>query len=112
MGQPSSHTASSSVLQLTIVDFAMRAREPRQTHHILTAFDTAWLCTLICVLCCTVLHCCCRLAAERGAEGAAGPGSLRVGLLDQLYQLAQAVSSTASEEAKQQVKAGLRITQL
>jgi len=68
--------------------------------------------TVCAMLCCTVLSCCCRLAAERGAEGAAGPGSLRVGLLDQMYQLAQAVSSTASEEDKQQVKAGLRITRL
>lgn len=58
---------------------------------------------------CSLLHCMrvCRLAAERGAVGAAGPGSLRVGLLDSLYQIAQAVKS--SDAGKQQVLHGLRI---
>jgi hydroxyethylthiazole kinase-like sugar kinase family protein len=52
----------------------------------------------------------CRLAAERGAVGAAGPGSLRVGLLDNLYQIVQAVKS--SDAAKQQVLVGLRIQEI
>lgn len=54
----------------------------------------------------------CRLAGERGAKGAAGPGSLRVGLLDSLYCMAQSVGSKGSEADKQQVLEGLKISQL
>ena len=53
----------------------------------------------------------CRLAAELGAVGAAGPGSLRVGLLDNLYQLSQAASSTSSEEARGKLLDGLKVSQ-
>lgn len=51
----------------------------------------------------------CRLAAERGAVEAAGPGSLRVGLLDNLYQLAEAVGSSTGSEASA-LRDGLKIT--
>jgi hypothetical protein len=44
--------------------------------------------------------------------GAAGPGSLRVGLLDSLYQMAQAAGSKGSEADKQQLLEGLKISQL
>lgn len=40
-----------------------------------------------------------RLAAELAAEGAAGPGSLRVGLLDKLHSLTEA-----------QIQAGARVS--
>jgi hydroxyethylthiazole kinase-like sugar kinase family protein len=49
----------------------------------------------------------CRYAAELGAAGAAGPGSLRVGLLDSLHSLAEAAGS---EEGRQQLLQGLKIT--
>lgn len=47
-------------------------------------------------------------AAELGAAGAAGPGSLRVGLLDSLHKLAGAAGS---DEGRQQLLQGLKITQ-
>eukprot|EP00775_Hariotina_reticulata_P010516 gene10516-10676_t len=46
-------------------------------------------------------------AAELGAVGATGPGSLRVGLLDHLYQLSVAASK---EDGQQQLLAGLKIS--
>lgn len=49
----------------------------------------------------------CRYAAELGAAGAAGPGSLRVGLLDNLYKLAD---GTNSDEGKQLVLDGIKIS--
>jgi hydroxyethylthiazole kinase-like sugar kinase family protein len=51
--------------------------------------------------------CICRYAAELGAAGAAGPGSLRVGLLDSLHKLAE---TAGSEEGSQQLLQGLKIT--
>lgn len=62
---------------------------------------------MIVIVLAAALHAVCRLAAERGAVGAAGPGSLRVGLLDSLYQIVQAVKS--SDAGKQQVLHGLKI---
>lgn len=47
-----------------------------------------------------------RYAAELGAKGAAGPASLRVGLLDSLYQLAEGAKG---EAGRQQLLAGLKI---
>lgn len=44
--------------------------------------------------------------------GAAGPGTLRVGLLDSLYQMAQAAGSKGSEADKQLLLTGLKISQL
>jgi hydroxyethylthiazole kinase-like sugar kinase family protein len=60
---------------------------------------------------CTHMHVLfvCRLAAERGAVSAAGPGSLRVGLLDHLYQMAQAVQENGPSRV--QLHAGLRVSQ-
>lgn len=47
-----------------------------------------------------------RLAAELGAKTAAGPASLRVSLLDSLYQLAEGVKG---DDGRQQLLAGLKI---
>jgi hypothetical protein len=51
----------------------------------------------------------CRLAGERGAFSAAGPGSLRVGLLDNLYQMAGAVKEDGP--ARVQLLEGLKVSQ-
>lgn len=55
-------------------------------------------------------RCACRLAAERGAVSAAGPGSLRVALLDNLYRLAEAVKG--GEADQQQLLKELKVTRL
>jgi hydroxyethylthiazole kinase-like sugar kinase family protein len=58
-------------------------------------------------LCAAIIIAACRYAAELGAAGAAGPGSLRVSLLDHLYQLGLAASR---EDGQQQLLTGLRIS--
>jgi len=63
-----------------------------------------YLCSGICA---AIVIGACRYAAEMGAAGAAGPGSLRVSLLDNLYQLGLAVSS---EDGQRELLTGLMIS--
>lgn len=55
------------------------------------------------VPCCAVFH---RYAAELGAAVAAGPGSLRVGLIDNLHYLAEGADS---QQGRQRLLKGLNI---